>query len=180
VTLREKGDPSKAKDYLPADKQYLVTRGVPCLRRATSLAYTDADEDAERLLSFGGDEGGDDWVETHAGRKANLDSANPGDIDDIPDLDAAHEDSVTQGVSNLSLGAGAADSTPDLDDIPDMEEEGLEEEDDEATAAPKSTPGVIDARCDTFPRPCPHILNVPQVKCRLPMETCSKCEPTTS
>ncbi|KAJ7282893.1 putative E2-like enzyme [Mycena rebaudengoi] len=141
----EKGDPSKAKDYLPADKQYLVTRGVPCLRRATSLAYTDADEDAERLLSFGGDEGGDDWVETHAGRKANLDSANPGDIDDIPDLDAAHEDSVTQGVSNLSLGAGAVDSTPDLDDIPDMEEEGLEEEDDEATAAPKSTPGVIDA-----------------------------------
>ncbi|EEB88261.1 hypothetical protein MPER_14002, partial [Moniliophthora perniciosa FA553] len=45
----EKGDTSKARDYLPADKQYLITRGVPCLRRATSLAYTDADEDAERL-----------------------------------------------------------------------------------------------------------------------------------
>jgi len=41
----ERGDTSKARDYLPADKQYLVTRGVPCLRRATSLAYTDADED---------------------------------------------------------------------------------------------------------------------------------------
>ncbi|KAJ6594270.1 autophagocytosis associated protein [Mycena capillaripes] len=137
----EAGDSSKSKDYLPADKQYLVTRGVPCLRRATSLAYTDADEDAERLLSFGDSTGADEWVETHAGRKANLDSANPGNIDDIPDLDAAPEDSVTQGVGALSL--GAAGETPDLDDIPDMEEEGLEEGEDEATAAPKA--GVIDA-----------------------------------
>ncbi|KAJ7045877.1 putative E2-like enzyme [Mycena alexandri] len=137
----EVGDASKVKEYLPADKQYLVTRGVPCLRRATSLAYTDADEDAERLLSFGDSTGADEWVETHAGRKANLDSANPGTIDDIPDLDAPAEDSVTQGVGSLSLG-GAAE-TPDLDDIPDMEEEGLEEEEDEATAAPKAA--VIDA-----------------------------------
>ncbi|KAJ6625821.1 autophagocytosis associated protein [Mycena sp. CBHHK59/15] len=141
----EKGDPSKTRDYLPAEKQYLVTRGVPCLRRATSLAYTDADEDAERLLSFGDSTGADEWVETHAGRKANLDSANPGYIDDIPDLDAAPEDSVTHGVGAMSLGGAAAIETPDLDDIPDMEEEGLEEEDDEATAAPKTTPGVIDA-----------------------------------
>ncbi|KAJ7130819.1 putative E2-like enzyme [Mycena crocata] len=139
----EKGDASKCKDYLPEDKQYLVTRGVACLRRATSLAYTDADEDAERLLNFGDSTGADEWVETHAGRKANLDSANPGDIDDIPDLDGAAEDSVTQGVGAMSMG-GAAE-TPDLDDIPDMEEEGLEEEEDEATAAPKVTPGVIDA-----------------------------------
>ena len=39
---------------------------MPCLRRATALAYTDADEDAERLLSFGdlsatGNEA-DEWV----------------------------------------------------------------------------------------------------------------------
>ncbi|KAJ7497645.1 putative E2-like enzyme [Mycena latifolia] len=141
----EKGDPSKAKDYLPTDKQYLLTRGVPCLRRATSLAYTDADEDAERLLSFGDSTGADEWVETHAGRKSNLDSANPGQIDDIPDLDATAEDSVAQGVGALSLGGDAPAEIPDLDDIPDMEEDGLEEEDDEATAAPKATPGVIDA-----------------------------------
>ncbi|KAJ7745483.1 putative E2-like enzyme [Mycena maculata] len=139
----ETGDQTKAKDYLPAEKQYLMTRGVPCLRRATSLAYTDADEDGERLLTFGDSTGADEWVETHTGRKANMDSTNPGQIDDIPDLDAPAEDSVTHGVGALSLG-GAAE-TPDLDDIPDMEEEGLEEEDDEATAAPKVTPGVIDA-----------------------------------
>ncbi|KAF9073659.1 autophagocytosis associated protein [Rhodocollybia butyracea] len=143
----EKGDSSKAREYLPADKQYIVTRGVPCLRRATSLAYTDADEDAERLLNFdessgGGD--GDDWVETHAGRKPNLDSAaNPGEIADIPD-DGVHDDDLASGVGNMSLGnIPPMSEIPDIDEIPDMEEEDLEEGDD-ATAAPK-TLNVIDA-----------------------------------
>ncbi|TFK44133.1 autophagocytosis associated protein [Crucibulum laeve] len=146
----EKGDASKSRDFLPADKQYLVTRGVPCLRRATSLAYTDADEDAERLLNFT-DSGaeGDEWVETHAGRKPNMDSAqNAGVIDDIPDLDGPQDDDdVAARIGGLSLassgGAGTTE-TPDLDDIPDMEEEDLEAGD-EATAAPKTTPAVIDA-----------------------------------
>jgi ubiquitin-like-conjugating enzyme ATG3 len=118
----------------------MVTRGVPCLRRATSLAYTDADEDAERLLSFGdgsatGNEA-DEWVETHAGRRANVDSAaNPGVIDDIPDLDGLHEDDgISAGAANLSL-----TETPDLDDIPDMEED-LEEGDDAAAAPSKAPP----------------------------------------
>lgn len=166
---REKGDASKAREYLPADKQYLLTRGVPCLRRATSLAYTDADEDAERLLNFGdssatGDEA-DEWVETHAGRKPTMDSAvNAGDIEDIPDLDGPGEvDGVTHAMGSLNVGSGSASAgaeavgeIPDMDEIPDMEEEGLEEADDEATAAPKSAPpttGVIDATYD-----CHHII----------------------
>lgn len=145
----EKGDASKAREFLPTDKQYLVTRGVPCLRRATSLAYTDADEDAERLLSFGdssatGDEA-DEWVETHAGRQADHDNANnPGSIDDIPDLDGpGHDgaDGISSAVGAMSL-SGSAAGTPDMDDIPDMEEE-LEEGDDEATAAPTTTDKVI-------------------------------------
>jgi ubiquitin-like-conjugating enzyme ATG3 len=134
----EKGDASKAKDYLPDDKQYLVTRGVPCLRRATSLAYTDADEDAERMLDFSAGGGtADEWVETHAGRKSTLDSsANPGDIDDIPDLDAdeSHQkDSgvggITAQMGHLSTQSASNDVPPDLDDIPDMEEDELVEED---------------------------------------------------
>lgn len=134
----EKGDASKARDFLPADKQYLLTRGVPCLRRATSLAYTDADEDAERLLSFGESSAtgeADEWVETHAGRKAQDSAANPGVIDDIPDLDG-DGDNLASGVGGMSLGKGAVEETPDLDDIPDMEEDDLEEND-EATATSK-------------------------------------------
>ncbi|KAH9058792.1 putative E2-like enzyme [Lactarius vividus] len=136
----EAGDASKAREYLPANKQYMVTRGVPCLRRATSLAYTDADEDAERLLSFGdsaaaGNEA-DEWVETHASRRTNTDSdANPRIIDDIPDLDGPHEDDgFSAAAANLSLS-----ETPDLDDIPDMEED-LEDGDDAAAAPSKAPP----------------------------------------
>jgi ubiquitin-like-conjugating enzyme ATG3 len=147
---REKGDASKARDFLPADKQYLVTRGVPCLRRATSLAYTDADEDAERLVSFADTQGGEaeEWVETHAGRKLNVDSAVVGNIDDIPDLDPQEPDNIASGMGSLSLGpsaGGGATETPNLDDIPDMEEDDLEEKD-EATAT--TTPsGVNDTGC---------------------------------
>ena len=119
---------------------------VPCLRRATSLAYTDADEDAERLLSFGDSSGaaaGDEWVETHAGRNSAVhdNQANPGIIADIPDIDGA-----TGGIAGLQIGdgstanagsatGGASAETPDIDDIPDMEED-LEGEEDEATVAP--------------------------------------------
>ncbi|KAF9467408.1 autophagocytosis associated protein [Collybia nuda] len=150
----EKGDTSKARDYLPADKQYLLTRGVPCLRRATSLAYTDADEDAERMVSFGDSSisGGevDEWVETHAGRKATVDSAaNPGTIDDIPDLDGPQDDdNIASGIGSLSLGSGSGGGTaetPDLDDIPDMEEDDLEEGDEATAATTKPSAAVIDA-----------------------------------
>ncbi|KAI0373942.1 hypothetical protein BV20DRAFT_961840 [Pilatotrama ljubarskyi] len=140
----EKGDPSKARDYLPSDKQYLLTRGVPCLRRATALAYTDADEDAERLLSFGdlsstGNEA-DEWVETHAGRPAAQDSvAHAGEIDDIPDVDDGEGD-VSVAMGGLSLGDKSAAEIPDMDEIPDMEEDDLEAGD-EATAAPKASAG---------------------------------------
>jgi len=147
---REKGDASKSREFLPTDKQYLVTRGVPCLRRATSLAYTDADEDAERLVSFADHQGGgdrDEWVETHAGRKSNMNSSVVGDMDDIPDLDGNDHENVATGMTALSLGpssGGGVPETPDLDDIPDMEEDDLEEKD-EATAT-ATPPAVTSAR----------------------------------
>ena len=152
---REKGDASKARDYLPADKQYLLTRGVPCLRRASTLAYTDADEDAERLLSFadpketGAAGKEEEWVETHAGRSAGGDAgAHVGTIDDIPDVDDG-EAEVTAGMGGLSMGGREPAEIPDMDEIPDMEED-LEEAEDEATAAPKpkattASDGVADA-----------------------------------
>jgi len=146
--IREKGDTTKARDFLPADKQYLVTRGVPCLRRATSLAYTDADEDAERLLSFADSSTpsaeGDEWVETHAGRKASTHQSaqDQADIAEIPDIEGPGDDAdgITAGVGSMGLG-GHGSKEPeliDLDDIPDMEEDDLEAGD-EATAAPKAS-----------------------------------------
>lgn len=89
-------------------------------------------------------------METHAGRKSTLDSMqNPGEIEDIPDLDGPGD--VTNGVAGLNLGGDGGSGVggkdrevseiPDLDDIPDMEEE-LEDED-EATAAPRSKPAPV-------------------------------------
>jgi ubiquitin-like-conjugating enzyme ATG3 len=109
------------------------------------------------MLSFGDSSAsgadGEDWVETHAGRKPAMDSAaNPGVIADIPDLDgdgAQDTDGVANTMGKMSIsdskGAVAAE-TPDLDDIPDMEEDV--EAGDEATAAPKATvpsTGVVDS-----------------------------------
>ncbi|EJD02818.1 uncharacterized protein FOMMEDRAFT_167963 [Fomitiporia mediterranea MF3/22] len=140
----QKGDASKAKEYLPTDKQYLLTRGVPCLRRAASLAYTDADEDAERMVSAmdGTAAEGDEWVETHAGRKSSHLSGEPGEIEDIPDADDGHAGGAASAMANLSLSDSKgprANEIPDMDEIPDMEED-LEGEEDEATAAPVKAP----------------------------------------
>ena len=134
-----------------------MTRGVPCLRRATALAYTDEDEDAERLLSFGDlsstGKAEDEWVETHTGRNAgNGVGAIVGEIDEIPDVDDHTDEDVARGLGGLSLDSGKSSGPteiPDMDDIPDMEEEDLEGEDEAAVVAPKSAEpasGVIDAR----------------------------------
>jgi ubiquitin-like-conjugating enzyme ATG3 len=53
----EAGDPDKRKKHLPDDKQYLVTRGVPCKVRVGSLENVvadlenDGDDDGEWLVS---------------------------------------------------------------------------------------------------------------------------------
>ncbi|KZT59204.1 hypothetical protein CALCODRAFT_481784 [Calocera cornea HHB12733] len=146
----EKGDGTRVRDFLPKDKQFLMTRNVPCLRRATTLAYTDEQEDSEKLLSFAEGPGSDkdeDWVQTHAGR-TEAEGHAVADITDIPDLDGPSQttSSITTGLNNMSLderGAldahpiPSADEIPDIDDIPDMEDEGMEEPEDEAAAVPE-------------------------------------------
>lgn len=149
---REAGETTRARDYLPADKQYLITRGVPCLRRATSLAYN---ED-ERLLSFGelsAKKGEDEWVETHSGRPHAGEDGEERVIDEIPDAD--EHDELSHGMSGLSVSSAnvtGAGEIPDMDEIPDMEEDDLEGEDDAAVAAPKkaTTSGLVDARYVTL------------------------------
>jgi ubiquitin-like-conjugating enzyme ATG3 len=53
------GDPAMRKAYLPADKQYLITRNVPSLCRAHTFALADA---KEILIE---DEDGEGWLATH-------------------------------------------------------------------------------------------------------------------
>ncbi|KAA1093318.1 E2-like enzyme [Puccinia graminis f. sp. tritici] len=74
----EAGDGTKRRDFLPENKQYLISRNVACLRRASQMVYTDKDEDAETMMSFAaeGAVGADDeeWAVTHTTRR---ESSNP-------------------------------------------------------------------------------------------------------
>ncbi|KAJ8510664.1 hypothetical protein OPV22_001098 [Ensete ventricosum] len=60
----EAGEPSKRKSYLPADKQYLITRNVPCLRRFSSMKEEN-DLIGEEILFDTNDEDIIGWVVTH-------------------------------------------------------------------------------------------------------------------
>jgi ubiquitin-like-conjugating enzyme ATG3 len=50
------GDESKIKSYLPADKQYLVTKNVPCQRRCKDMEFSGIEKIVEET------EGEDGWV----------------------------------------------------------------------------------------------------------------------
>ncbi|XWS35625.1 hypothetical protein CRYUN_Cryun20dG0013200 [Craigia yunnanensis] len=58
----ESGEPSKRKSYLPPEKQYLITRNVPCLRRAASVEEEYEAAGGEVLLD---NEDNDGWLATH-------------------------------------------------------------------------------------------------------------------
>ncbi|RVW20058.1 Autophagy-related protein 3 [Vitis vinifera] len=60
--VRESGEPGKRKSYLPPEKQYLITRNVPCLRRAASVEEEYEAAGGEVLLD---NEDNDGWLATH-------------------------------------------------------------------------------------------------------------------
>ncbi|ODQ44905.1 hypothetical protein PICMEDRAFT_26723, partial [Pichia membranifaciens NRRL Y-2026] len=72
---------SKAKDFLPAEKQFLVTRHVPCYVRAADYEYNDEEDD---------DDGKDGSGNTEGSGKLKVSGAEEvsedEDIDDIDDL----------------------------------------------------------------------------------------------
>ncbi|CAG4943465.1 ubiquitin-like-conjugating enzyme ATG3 [Colias croceus] len=100
-----KGEESKIKPYLPADKQFLITRNVPCYRRCKQIEYC---EDHEKIIEDENDgEGG--WVDTHhydsAGSptveekvcEMTLDAAETGDSDGDGDGDGEDDDDGDEG-----------------------------------------------------------------------------------
>ncbi|XP_047942377.1 autophagy-related protein 3 isoform X3 [Salvia hispanica] len=76
----ESGDPGKRKSYLPQDKQFLITRNVPCLRRAASIGEEYEAAGGEVLVD---NEDNDGWLATHGKPK--------GEEDDIPDMEEFDE-----------------------------------------------------------------------------------------
>ncbi|CAJ0945051.1 unnamed protein product, partial [Mesorhabditis belari] len=65
-----KADASKKRDYLPDEKQFLITRNVPCRKRCRQMEYDPQQEKVLTSQEIGAEEGfaGDEdsgWVDTH-------------------------------------------------------------------------------------------------------------------
>jgi len=105
----ESGDPAKAQNYLPKTKQFLMTRGVPCSMRISTLENQVKGRET-KPISVDGDDG---WYETSAAIAS-----------------AAGVGSEIQDIENESK-SNNADSDDDVVDIDDMDENDLEVKDDE-------------------------------------------------
>ncbi|KAM7274060.1 hypothetical protein ACFE04_028724 [Oxalis oulophora] len=115
----EAGEPSKRKSYLPADKQFLITRNVPCLRRAASIEEEYEAAGGEVLID---NEDNDGWLATHGKPKDKTD-----DDDNLPSMDSLEisKNNTIQSIpAYFGAGAGAGAADDDDDDIPDMAEYG--------------------------------------------------------
>ncbi|CAM8992183.1 unnamed protein product [Rhodiola kirilowii] len=104
----EAGEPSKRKPYLPAEKQFLITRNVPCLRRAASVEEDYEAAGGEVLLDNEDDDG---WLATHGNPK----DKKSDDDENLPSMDTL-EISNNKPIQSISSYFGGGDD----EDIPDM------------------------------------------------------------
>uniref|UniRef100_A0A0E0IWG7 Autophagy-related protein 3 n=2 Tax=Oryza nivara TaxID=4536 RepID=A0A0E0IWG7_ORYNI len=124
----EADDPSKRKPYLPPDKQFLVTRNVPCVRRAVSLEEEYDAAGAEVVL--GDDEDGEGWLATHG-----VQASKPEEEEDIPSMDTL-DIGKTEGINSILSYFSAGKKAEEEEDIPDMDTYEDTGNDSVATAQP--------------------------------------------
>ncbi|CAM6129151.1 unnamed protein product [Calypogeia fissa] len=112
----EAGDPNKRKPYFPADKQYLITRNVPCFRRASSIEEEYEAAGGEVLLDTDDDEG---WLATHGAPSGE----KPEDSEDVPSMDEKAAEKSEKRPINIIPGYAAGDEDDDVPDMAEFEDE---------------------------------------------------------
>ncbi|GAB0090147.1 ubiquitin-like-conjugating enzyme ATG3 [Sergentomyia squamirostris] len=125
------GDETKAKGYLPKEKQFLITRNVPCYRRCKQIEYVGE----ETMVEEDAQEGG--WVETH-----HYDEGATSGLDDkVSEMTLesskveAMEDADEQNTQN-----DEEDDDEEAADMEEFEESGMLEQVDPATATKLRNP----------------------------------------
>ena len=120
------------KDYLNPQKQYLITRNVPCNCRATQYGMQGADEQLVEEGSGGDDDG---WLSTHTGTGETAADIEHADVSGIP--------TAVRPTGPPAPAASAADEEiGDIDDIGDDDDlmmQPVNEEKDDAALPPSTT-----------------------------------------
>ena len=107
VTSRGTASKGTAKSYLPENKQYLITRNVPSLRRAHTYALSDAQEEVIKNDGEGAGAAGEEgWLSTHS----EHDMAKNREVQDIDDVMGKPQ--TKKGTAAAASSASAAASSP--------------------------------------------------------------------
>nr|CAG4643395.1 EOG090X0AKX [Ilyocryptus agilis] len=119
------GDESKIKPYLPREKQFLLTRNVPCYKRCKQMEYTDQ----EKIVNPDDGEGG--WVDTHpttdilieGSATAEMSSEDKGESDEVGQMTETLEGAVAEiALDDDDEGEAAAMVDSESDDEEDEAE----------------------------------------------------------
>ncbi|KAG1694627.1 hypothetical protein DVH05_021128 [Phytophthora capsici] len=138
----ESGEPSLRRSYLPENKQFLVTRNVPCRRRVTALEQNYQTEEAV--------EGEDEWVTASSyateGGNANVVTDLSDEMGEVSlsDVDKPKASTASKGgilgaiVDEHFVDGSTSAAEPELRDLSSYEEEDNLVEDDEAALGPSA------------------------------------------
>ena len=127
----ESGDPKLAKSYLPADKQYLITRNVPCRDRVSAM---------EQMLDMqSGTDGDDDWLVSHIIQQGEKNLEDEFDI-----LDETGE--VVEKTPEPEPSAEDAATEDDYADMADYEDDNILQDDAAVLDQPEENDNLVRVR----------------------------------
>lgn len=119
------GDETKIKPYLPPDKQYLITKNVPCYKRVKQVDVHQ--EEFEKVVDEEDGDGG--WVDTHHYADSTLTAM----ADAVTEMTLGDKEAIKRAPS---AGDEEEDEDEDAEDMEAYEESGQLEAEDHATVDP--------------------------------------------